>query len=255
MKIRGTLTIGIMGIILLSAEVVQRFVIAPLVVLFPSRRERILAWWIQRIADSVLGTVGIVGGARYGPRRSIPGEPGVLLIGNHQSLLDVPFAVASMRPLHPRVVTRARYARGKPLISHMVRLYQYPTVDPRATVRTDLKALTKEAAESPVPLMIFPEGTRTKDGSVGRIRRNGLRAILRGRDWQVWVLSLDGYWQVAKLKDFMGDVSRIRGSSRLDGPFTIDGREVTEEELEAFIDRLEEAMQDGVRLLRSGDAA
>ena len=250
MKIRGTLTIGIMGIFLLGGELIQRFVIAPLVALFPSRRERILAWWIQRIADLVLGTVGLVGGARFGSRLQIPGEPGVLIVGNHQSLMDIPIAVASTRPLHPRFVTRARYARGKPLISHMVRLYQYPTVDPRATVKTDLETLGNTAAASPVPIMIYPEGTRTKDGDVGKLRRNGLRAILSARDWRVYVLSIDGYWQCAKLTNFLDSVSTIRGTSTLSGPLEFDGRGASEEEMEAFIDRIEAEMHGGLRRLR-----
>ncbi len=255
MKIRGTLTIGAIGIGLIGSEVIQRLVISPLTWLFPSRREKILAFWIQRIADLVLGTVSVIGGARVGPRLRVPGEAGVLVVGNHQSLMDIPIAIASIRPLHPRIVTRARYARGKPLISHMVRLYQYPTVDPRATGRTDLGAITQAAAESPVPMMIYPEGTRTKNGSIGPLRRNGLRAILRARDWRVYVMTLDGYWQCAKLEHFVSEVGTLDGGLTVDGPLEIDGRAATDDEIEAFIDRIEEGLHTGLRRLRSGEAA
>src|SRR5690606_29027752 len=95
-------------------------------------------------------------------------------------------------PVHPRIVTRARYARGKPLISHMVRLYQYPVVDPRATVRGHLTRIAQAARDSPVPIVLYPEGTRTRDGSLGEWREAGLRAILAERRWTVYMMVADG---------------------------------------------------------------
>lgn len=255
MKIRGTLVIGIMGIFLLSAEVVQRTLISLLVWALPSRRERILAWWIQRIADVVLLTVGIVGGAKFGSKVKIPGKPGVLIVMNHQSIMDVPVVVTCIRPLHPRIVSRARYARGKPLVSHMIRLYQYPTVDPRATVKVDLERLGEDAGNSPVPIMIFPEGTRTKDGNIGKLRRNGLRSILAARDWDVHVVTVDGYWQCAKLKDFISSVATIRGSTDVSGPYHFKGAEASEDAIEEFIDMLESRMKQGLVTLRGGEVA
>ena len=51
---------------------------------------------------------------------------------NHQSLFDIPLVVQSVVRGYPRIVTRQRYSRSIPLISHMVKLYQYPVVAPSA---------------------------------------------------------------------------------------------------------------------------
>ncbi len=246
--------VGIVGIFLLSTEAVQRTVISLLVWALPSRRERILAWWIQRIADAVLLIVGIVGGAKFGSKVHIPGNPGVLIVMNHQSIMDVPVVVTSIRPLHPRIVSRARYARGKPLISHLIRLYQYPTVDPRATGKVDLEKLKVAARDSPVPIMIFPEGTRTKDGEIGKLRRNGLRRILAARDWDVHVVTIDGYWRCAKYMDFVSSVATVRGTTTVSGPFHFSATEASEETTEEFIDMLESRMKQGLLQIR-GDSA
>lgn len=254
MKIRGTLVVGLIGIFLLSADLIQRTVISFLVWALPSRRERILAWWIQRMADGVLLLVSIAGGARFGPKIKIPGKPGVLIVMNHQSILDIPVAVSCMRPLHPRIISRARYARGKPLVSHLIRLYQYPTVDPRATVKADLEELADAARHSPVPFMIYPEGTRSRDGAIAKLRRNGLRNILGSRDWEVHVVTIDGYWQCGKIKDFLSSVATIRGSLRSDGPFQFDGPNASEDAIEEFIDMLESRMQQGLSQLRGETA-
>jgi len=171
---------------------------------------------------------------------------------NHQSLMDIPLIVRAMAPGYPRIVTRERYANGKPLISHMVRLYQYPTVNPRATVRSDLRRLTEAAAESPVPVVIYPEGTRTRDGEIGKFKRNGLRAILAGRSWEVWVVTVDGYWECARLEDFREKVSQIRGKMRVDGPFQSPAPDADPAGLDDFMDEMRDAMKAGLAALRSG---
>ena len=208
--------------------------------------------WQQGIASTVLGLVRFVGGARIGDIPQLPSGSGVLILMNHQSLLDIPLVVRSVRPGYPRIITRARYASGKPLISHMLKLYQYPLVDPRATVRSDLERLAQTAAESPVPMVIYPEGTRTRNGSLGRFKRSGLKAILDARSWEVWLVTADGYWQCAKLEDFRESVSSIRGTMTADGPWKSPGPGADPTEMEAFIRDMEARMGHALEDLRQG---
>lgn len=243
MKIRGTLTLAILAAALMVADVVQRLVVAPLTRLLPSRRNSLLGIWQQIMALMVLGTTRLVGGARIGHIPQIPSGSGVLVLMNHQSLLDIPLIVRAARPGHPRIVTRERYASGKPLISHMVRLYQYPTVNPRATGRDDFYRLERAAAASPVPLVIYPEGTRTRDGGIARFRRGGLRAILPARDWEVWVAVADGFWECGRVDDFRANVPSVRGSMRVEGPFTGPGAGASAEAVDSFIGEMEEMMK------------
>jgi 1-acyl-sn-glycerol-3-phosphate acyltransferase len=104
----------------------------------------------------------------------------------------------------------------------MVRLYQYPVVDPTANAgeaKRMLGSISEAAATSDVPLAIFPEGTRTRNGDIGRFRSTGLKLILAQRPWTVYVLVADGFWQRAKLKHFLGGMSAIRGEVTMQGPF------------------------------------
>ena len=59
------------------------------------------------------------------------------------------------------------------------------------------------ARTSAAPLVLFPEGTRSTDGEIGRFRTAGLERILGARDWVVYVLVSDGYWRHGKLVDFI----------------------------------------------------
>lgn len=121
----------------------------------------------------------------------------------------------------------------------MIRLYQYPTVDPGATVRSSLDDLRKQTASSPVPVVIFPEGSRTRDGELGKFRRMGLRSILGGRSWQVWIVAIDGWWEVGHLTDFLNNVSKVNGRMAVVGPFT---SPEPGESVGAFIAEMEQRM-------------
>jgi 1-acyl-sn-glycerol-3-phosphate acyltransferase len=216
--LRGYPALAILCLALFLSDPVQRFVIAPWVRLFPSTRIRVLSLWQRLMAHLCLGMVGRVGGARFPELPRIPGQAGILVVMNHQSLMDIPIVVASIQGSYPRIVTRKRYLRWIPLISHMVRLYQYPVVDPRANAtgtRKMLGSLAEAARTSDVPIAIFPEGTRTKDGEIGRFKTNGLKQILSQRPWTVYVMVGDGYWQRAKFKHFLRGMANIRGRIRM----------------------------------------
>ncbi|MDT8340603.1 MAG: 1-acyl-sn-glycerol-3-phosphate acyltransferase [Longimicrobiales bacterium] len=251
MKVRGTVTLGVAAVALILTDLVQRVGVVLLLRLLPSRRHRILARWQQFMADLMIVIVRRVGGARIPDPPRIPGGEGVLVLMNHQSLLDIPLVVKALRPTYPRIVTRSRYANGKPLISHMIRLYQYPTVDPTATSRGLLERLGATAAASPVPVAIYPEGGRTRTGAIGTFKRNGLRAILGARQWEVWMLTADGYWQCARAQDFRSGVSGVRGAARVDGPFPAPPPGAPLAEVDAFIDRMRARMQASLAALRA----
>ena len=256
MNVRGALTILVLGLAFLVGDVVQRTIIVGAVKLFPGRRLRILSKWQHLWAAVCLGAVRHVGGATIDRPPRVEAGSGTLVVMNHQSVLDIPLVSAALRPNHPRIVTRSRYARGKPLISHMVRLYQYPTVDPRAMRRDDIERVAKQAAESPVPVVIYPEGTRSKSGRIAPFRRAGLSAILAERRWDVWMVTIDGYWSLRTLDDFLKGSSRIEGHMRVDGPWpspepTGDVEDTREDPaLVEFIERMEGTMRAAIADMR-----
>ena len=214
--VRGWLTVAFVSLALAVGDVVQRLVIAPWVKLRPSARVPVLGTWIKIMAWLMTRPVAFLSGCVIPrPPRVVPCKPGVLVVMNHQSLIDIPLVVQTVTDGgYPRIVTRARYSRRIPLISHMIRLYQYPVVDPGAkaeVIRSSLEELATAARESLVPLAVFPEGTRTKDGEIGRFKRGALSHLLAARSWTVYVYVGDGFWRSARIKDFIRNVSGVRG--------------------------------------------
>jgi 1-acyl-sn-glycerol-3-phosphate acyltransferase len=142
---------------------------------------------------------------------------------NHQSLLDIPLVVQTVAGEgYPRIVTRQRYSRWIPLVSQMVRLYEHPVVAPSAghdEMRRSLERIAVAARESALPLAVFPEGSRTKDGGIGRFRRGALNTILAARDWSVHVYVADGFWKAARYWDFIRHLGEVRGKVEHVGVF------------------------------------
>ena len=182
------------------------------------RSVRLLTGWQRFASKSTLGLLRRLGGARLDLPGRIPAEPGVLVLMNHQSLIDIPIVLTSMRGVYPRIVTRARYAARIPTISHMVRLYRYPIVDPGKTTERSMDELRRVAASSRHPLVIYPEGTRTRNGRIGRFKPLGLKTILGARRWRVYVVVVDGLWRWRRLRDLFGNLSSIRVAVRSSGP-------------------------------------
>lgn len=221
MKLRGYLALVVVCLGLVLSDLVQRFVITPWVYLRPSRRVAVLTRWINFMARLVTRPLVRIGGAHIPvPDRVVPAEPGVLVLMNHQSLFDIPLVVQAVGGGYPRIVTRKRYGRWIPLISQMTRLYQYPLVDPSAnagSMRQTYRELRDIALSTELPVAVFPEGHRSRDGSIGRFRTKGVGLFLRARPWKVYVLVADGLWKQPRFKDFIRGLSDVQGKFALAG--------------------------------------
>jgi 1-acyl-sn-glycerol-3-phosphate acyltransferase len=245
--IRGAFALGVIIIVIfLVGDLVQRTLIVGLVSIFPGSRTRILTVWQGLLVKASLGLVRM-GGARYGELPHIPCDKDVLVLMNHQSFLDIPLVLASVRGGYPLIVTRARYTKGKPTLSKLLRMYQYPTVGSGATLEEELARIKGQAKSTDRTIVIYPEGHRTRDGEISRFKKAGLKALLSVKRWQVYLIVGDGFWQCAKLKEFVMKVPTVRGSLRTLGPFTSPD---SEEEFSPFINDMRDRMIAELREMR-----
>jgi len=111
-------------------------------------------------------------------RENIPDAPGrrIIIMSNHQSQLDIPALTRSMDRLTGFVAKREL---GRiPLLNFWMRQIGCVLID-RTDKRGAHKALEKAAQEmSDKPLVVFPEGTRSKDGQLLPFKLGGTRLAL-----------------------------------------------------------------------------
>jgi len=189
----------------------------------------------------------VVGGARVRISATIPFAPGTLVLMNHQSLLDIPVAIESVERGYPMIVARERYARGYPVISHMIRLYGHPTVRPGEHAGSQLVALRRAAEAAVRPVVIFPEGTRSRDGGIRPFKRGGLKAILPARRWSVHVLVGDGMFGAADVAGFVRNVGRVTVRAESVGPYPFDPHR---DDADAFISSMVRVMTEKLAEMR-----
>jgi len=106
-------------------------------------------------------------GIRLYHRQRLPREGGVLVVSNHQSYLDpILVAVGMGRPFHP--MARESLFRFAPFRWVIRSLNAFPVRRASAdlgAIREALRRLKKGEV-----VLVFPEGTRTRDGSIGRLQ-------------------------------------------------------------------------------------
>lgn len=201
---------------------IQRFILVPLAFGFPALTTRLLGPWSRLQSRSPLQLLRIIGGVQVLVDGAI-GPENRLVIMNHQSLIDIVIGLRASPGNLTLIPTRKRYARGIPGVSMFLRLARYPLISQtRKSIRADL-AVLEEAAErcrrEKLSLLIFPEGHRTKDGSILPFMTRGLRVVLSRAPLPVYCIVADGMWQVRTLADTAFRVAGSKIQVRIIGPF------------------------------------
>lgn len=145
-----------------------------------------------------------VGGMRLEVERSEHIEPdrGYVFVSNHQSLIDIPIIGGLLAGNHPKYVAKKSLGRWLPSISLNLRKGGNALIDREdgiAAVRT-IARMARTAQERGVSVVIFPEGTRSRDGAPGSFQRSGTQALLRAADrLPVVPIAIDGSWRLGRL--------------------------------------------------------
>ncbi len=217
--LRGYLTVFATGILFICADLIERTLVVALIKLIPSSRDRIMHRWQRRISLLIIGIIKRIGGVPVEINAEIPWGSGVLVAMNHQSIIDIPIAFLCVVGGYSRIITRERYRTGLPLISHMIRLYDHPTVQPGERISTEIRRLRRLAMTSVHPIAIFPEGTRSRDGEMGQFNTAGLRTLLSARTWKVHAVVVDGLWRATRAGDFARNLKSMRVKSEEVGAY------------------------------------
>ncbi|MDR2898610.1 MAG: 1-acyl-sn-glycerol-3-phosphate acyltransferase [Spirochaetaceae bacterium] len=125
-----------------------------------------------------------------------------LILSNHQSLLDIPVYMKFLWKVPLRFVTKKELGHHVPLVSAMLKAHEHALVPRTGSPAEAMRVLDKFAIRVQknkwIPV-IFPEGTRSKDGNLGTFYAAGFRRILDRAPMPVAVCALDGGWKISSL--------------------------------------------------------
>ncbi len=129
-----------------------------------------------------------------------PGDP-VILLANHQSNFDIPLIGSIAGTPAPRFAAHHRLRRGIPVVSYVIRRGGYAPIDrtrPREALRA-IRDMARRSNDDGVPLVLFPEGKRARDGELLPFQPAGSATMLVvAPDMPVVPVAIDGAWSLMK---------------------------------------------------------
>ena len=112
---------------------------------------------------------------------NIPKGVPVIFVSNHQSMFDVIGFVWNLRAFHPKYVAKKELAHGIPSISYNIRHGGSVLIDrndPRQAI-AEIGKMGKYIETTKRSVVIFPEGTRSRDGSMKPFQLGGAIMLLK----------------------------------------------------------------------------
>ncbi len=126
----------------------------------------------------------------------IPQNRPLIIVANHQSLLDIVAVVVGFRRNHPKFISKIELGKGIPSVSYNLRHGGSVLIDRKKGAQSvkDIMMLGKHIEATNYSACIFPEGTRTKNGLVKTFQPAGITSLIRTAPSAVIVpFAIDGF--------------------------------------------------------------
>lgn len=121
-----------------------------------------------------------------------------LVVANHQSLADIPIIGANL-PINLRVLAKKELF-AIPIFGQTMWLYDFVAID-RKNRRSAVKSLEIAGKKMKYcSYLVFPEGTRSRDGHVGKFKSGAL--ILTEKGCKILPVAIIGADKILKAGDF-----------------------------------------------------
>lgn len=144
---------------------------------------------------------------------NLPTDRPLILVTNHQSMYDIPPIIWYMRKFHPKFVAKKELGKGIPSVSYNLRHGGAALIDRKDSRQAlmEIAKLGKYIQKHNRSAVIFPEGTRSRNGQPKKFRETGLKILLKYAPSAVVVpISINNSWKMLKFGAFpMGLGSHI----------------------------------------------
>jgi 1-acyl-sn-glycerol-3-phosphate acyltransferase len=145
---------------------------------------------------------------------SIPKEAPIIFVANHQSLYDIIGIIWYLRKFHAKFVSKKELGKGIPSVSYNLRhggSILIDRKDPKQAIPL-IKGLSEYIEKHKRSAVIFPEGTRSKDGNPKEFAQSGLKILCKyAPSAYVVPITINNSWKMVKFGAFpMGLGNRLQ---------------------------------------------
>ncbi len=145
----------------------------------------------------------------FNNRTDIPENVPLIMVSNHQSVNDIPAIIWLMRKYHPKFVAKKELGKGIPSISFNLRYGGSVLIDrkdPRQAI-SEIKKLGEYIEKNNRTAVIFPEGTRSRDGVPKRFSPNGLKMLIKyAPSAYIVPITVNNSWKFLRYGGFPSDL-------------------------------------------------
>ncbi|MGB5190131.1 lysophospholipid acyltransferase family protein [Robiginitalea sp.] len=135
----------------------------------------------------------------------LPDKGPAIIVANHQSMYDIPPIIWRLRRLHPKFVSKKELGRGIPSVSYNLRHGGSALIDrqDRRQSLTAIRELGEYIERTGRSAVIFPEGTRSRDGNPKAFRMVGLKVLIKSApSAQIIPVSINNSWKILRFGKF-----------------------------------------------------
>jgi 1-acyl-sn-glycerol-3-phosphate acyltransferase len=133
--------------------------------------------------------------------QTLPTDRPIIFLSNHQSMYDIPPIIWFLRKHHAKFISKIELTKGIPSISYNLRKGGGANIDRKDTKQSimEIVKLANRMKEKNWSAVIFPEGTRAKDGKIKSFQVGGVATILKKCPNALMVpLAIDNSWRMVQ---------------------------------------------------------
>jgi 1-acyl-sn-glycerol-3-phosphate acyltransferase len=114
-------------------------------------------------------------------KQKLPVGRPIIFLANHQGLLDIPPLIWYLRKYHAKFISKIELTKNIPSISYNLRHGGGANIDRKDQRQsiTEIMKLGVRMKENKWSAVIFPEGTRSTDGTIKTFQAGGIATILK----------------------------------------------------------------------------
>jgi 1-acyl-sn-glycerol-3-phosphate acyltransferase len=135
----------------------------------------------------------------------IPHSQPTIIVANHQSMNDIPPLIWFLRHLHPKFISKIELGKGIPSISYNLRHGGSVLIDRKNPVQSvnAIKKMAQYISDYNRAVVIFPEGSRSRNGSPKPFKTKGLTTLINAvPNAVVLPVTINNSWQLLRYGKF-----------------------------------------------------
>ena len=137
--------------------------------------------------------------------QDLPTDSPCIFVPNHQSMHDIPPIIWFLRKHHPKFVSKIELGKGIPSVSYNLRHGGSALIDRKDSKQalTEIAKLGRYIETHNRSAVIFPEGTRSRDGAPKKFQPMGLKTLMKNAPSALLVpISINNSWKMLRYGKF-----------------------------------------------------